>query len=377
MAKINPQNNNGSILIRFSHKKNRHSFTPIPGGQWESESDRKMAAAIANQIELDIKTGHFDDSLDKYRQGMKGVQTGIEKINQDLKQMRQNQAKPDLLELWERFTAYKAKFLSPSTIKTDYQRRIKNCLVQLPTTDLNDAVIIRDWIMENKPQSQAKKIITMIAACCDWGIESELLEINPFLGMAKRIGSKKSQKTEDINPFTKEERDRIIEAFENSKQYSHYAPLVKFLFFTGCRPSEALAVTWKDLRGNILTFNKAFVDGTLQKGLKTQDKRIIKLTQKTLDGLEDLNRNTSLIFPSKSGKYIDWHNFTNRAWENILLSLEDIEYRSPYKCRHTFITLQSKEGKNSADIASYVGNSTGMIDSRYRGHSRILVMSEI
>jgi integrase len=43
----------------------------------------------------------------------------------------------------------------------------------------------------------------------------------------------------------------IIEAFE--RDFPFYAPLVKFCFFTGCRPSEAIAVEWKDLRGKRLT----------------------------------------------------------------------------------------------------------------------------
>jgi len=35
----------------------------------------------------------------------------------------------------------------------------------------------------------------------------------------------------DINPFTREERDAIIKAFQNSKYYSYYTLYVKFLFY--------------------------------------------------------------------------------------------------------------------------------------------------
>ncbi|MEH1868703.1 MAG: hypothetical protein V7K69_27415 [Nostoc sp.] len=51
--------------------------------------------------------------------------------------------------------------------------------------------------------------------------------------MAKDIQIPKSESAEyEINPFTKEERDIIIQAFEESKLYNYYAPLVKLLFFT-------------------------------------------------------------------------------------------------------------------------------------------------
>jgi hypothetical protein len=46
--------------------------------------------------------------------------------------------------------------------------------------------------------------------------------------------------SEDVNPFTKEERDRIITAFETDRYYHHYTNYVRFLFFTGCCPSEAI-----------------------------------------------------------------------------------------------------------------------------------------
>jgi integrase len=66
--------------------------------------------------------------------------------------------------------------------------------------------------------------------------------------MAKDIQLPKSENADyDINPFTREERDVIIRRFEESNHYSYYAPLVKLLFFTGCRPSEAIALQWKHI----------------------------------------------------------------------------------------------------------------------------------
>ncbi len=88
--------------------------------------------------------------------------------------------------------------------------------------------------------------MTNINVCCEWGVKSKLIELNPFQGMAKDIHIPPSETTEyEINPFTKEERDAIIQAFAESKLYSYYTPLVKLLFFTGCRPSEAISLQWK------------------------------------------------------------------------------------------------------------------------------------
>ena len=57
---------------------------------------------------------------------------------------------------------------------------------------------------------------------------------------------------QDINPFTKEERDLIINTFAGDRYYSHYTSYIRFLFFTGCRPSEAIALKWKHITNSVI-----------------------------------------------------------------------------------------------------------------------------
>jgi len=73
----------------------------------------------------------------------------------------------------------------------------------------------------------------------------------------------------------------------------------------------------------------------------------------------------TLVFPSPDGKFIDWHNFTNRAWKAILKSLPNIEYRNPYPTHHTFCSLCREADIASIQIAKWVGNSAQMIDRVY------------
>jgi integrase len=72
--------------------------------------------------------------------------------------------------------------------------------------------------------------------------------------MASEIKSNKAGKTSRM-PFSKEERDAIINAFKNNTYsskfaptpHSYYAPYIQFLFYTGCRPEEAIALQWKHI----------------------------------------------------------------------------------------------------------------------------------
>ena len=168
-------------------------------------------------------------------------------------------------------------------------------------------------------------------------------------------------------------RHSIIEAFKGNRYYSHYAPLVEFLFFTGCRPSEAIALQWKHINHTAITFEQAVIyngkELVLKNGLKTQQSRRFPINAQLARLLKTIKPETCkldvLVFPSPDGKYVDWHNFTNRAWKSVLKSLVNVEYRNPYQTRHTFCSLCREADIPSIQLAKWVGNSAQMIDRVY------------
>lgn len=354
--KIKPTNNNGSILLRFSYNGQRYAFNPIKGGDYENQKDLAKATAIGKQIKSDIELGEFDQSLAKYG--------WLKKIKPSL----------DLQKLWDKYRKFKEAFLSPSTLEVDFDRRVGNCLSLLPSVNLEDSIKIRDWLIQNKTPDQAKRILVQLNACCNWGVESGLICENPFEKINKRIIVEKSE--DDINPFTLKERDTIINAFRESKYYNFYLPLVQFIFYTGCRPCEAVPLEWSDIKANVIIFNKTYVEQKKQFRLKTQKKRVIKVNSQVKDIIQSVTplASNNLIFPSKEQKYLDWHNFCNRAWRKILESLPEIEYRNPYQMRHTFITLALQKGVPIVDLAKHCGNSPKIILDKYAGITRDFVM---
>lgn len=192
--------------------------------------------------------------------------------------------------------------------------------------------------------------------------------------MATEIKEPATEDDEDVNPFSREERDRVIEAFKANRYYRHYVPLIEFLFFTGCRPSEALALEWQHISSSVILFEQALVNGrkrklTVKKGLKTQERRKFPINSQVAKILQSIKpakcSPNSLVFPSPKGSFIDWHNFTNRGWKTILDSLPEVEYRKPYQTRHTFCSLCREAGIASIQIAKWVGNSAEMIDRVY------------
>lgn len=370
-------NNNGGIRIQFWVDGTRYSLTPIKGGRYDSALDLALANEKAEQILRDIKTNQFDPTLDRYRSGIRKMAEAAKESSKRLEKLARVTAEVDLKTLWERYQQFKKPLVSPTTYKTDFVRRVGGAIAVMPTTNLRDAIAIRDWLLHHKTPKQARKILTQLNAAATWGSEVGLIESNPFEGLAKRI---RVDVEGEITPFTASERDQIIEAFSGRGVYFH---LVRFLFFSGCRPSEAIALRVSDRKRDKLTFRRSYVDGQLINRLKTQKSRTITLNEQLAPMVEEaiaaiVSPNPDgLLFPSAQGNFIDWHNFTNRTWRSVLAGLTDIEYRNPYQTRHTFITEALRAGADVADVAKHCGNSAKVIWQNYVGANRDFQMPEI
>ncbi len=347
-------------------------------GLADTPENREIASAKAQQIESDIAFEQFDPTLAKYR-----PQSYLQLLDP-----AQDTSKPKtLIELWEMYVEYKTTVqkVAVSTLKNTY-KAVASHIQKLPTQSLEDTPAIGDYFVSNLKPDTAKKYLANISACCDWAVECGHISSNPFLGIANQIKSTPKQ-VEDIKPFTKEEKEAIIAAFEKAPYYSHYAPYVKFLFFTGCRTAEAIGLRWKHISPDCkkITFCESYVRGT-RKGTKTGKSRILPCNNQLQEFLKSIKPKDcdpeALVFPSPEGKEIDDHNFLCRAWkgyknrhghqiDGVVTQLVKqgivSEYRSQYNTRHTFITQCLEAGVTVAQVAKWVGNSPSVIMKHYAG----------
>jgi integrase len=227
--------------------------------------------------------------------------------------------------------------------------------------------------------------LQQLSACSNWAVKQGLMTINPFEGMATEIKLPKSAKSKKVEAFTQEEAQQIIEAFRNNTccpkrsntKHSHYADFVDFLFASGCRHSEVIALQWKHISNDCksITLERAVVEGedgrVCKQGLKTQAQRILPTSKRIQALLENIKSNNpdkfnpdNLVFPSPEGTWIDLHNFCQRQWKVVLNGL-GIPYRKPYSTRHTLITYALQQGLDVKDVAVLVGNSPQIIYQRY------------
>jgi integrase len=254
------KNSHGSLSITFTPKGDKRKYLSL--GLPDSDRNRQYAEMICKIIYNDILANAFDPTLAKYKRHTNN-KTPEPEADVGL----------TLRELWDRYTDYKRPQLSQTTIAVDFDR-VSQYIDKFPAKSLDEAVLIRDWLLSNTMPDQAKRVLKQLTTCGKWGVRSKLAESNPFAGMAADIATGKGDDEADIDPFSPEERDNLIAYFYAQK--SHYATLIEFLFRTGCRPSEAIGLEYGHIAEGYqsITFQQAVTMSEnglkLKQGLKTQ-----------------------------------------------------------------------------------------------------------
>jgi integrase len=320
----------------------------------DTVAGRTVAARILAEIQLDIYNGELDFTLAKYK--------------------RNSQIKNRTIHgLWCQYVEYKKPNLKVSTL--DYYQRIVGRKLEGCPYGISQSLEVRRWLLDRTTARFTGRILNHFCTAVDWAIRHGVIDLvkNPYLGMGKDF--KPNAKPPGANAFSADERDKILDAFLRSDHYEHYYPFVYFLFLTGCRPSEAIGLRWRDISddfslinfsGSIALVNSKHVR---MEGSKTNRVRSFPINTELRDLLEAIAKDAKpdrLIFPSRTDptKPIDYINFSHRAWAKVVPAIVNRK-TTPYSCRDTFITLQVAEGIPLSVVAKWVDNSPRMIGERY------------
>jgi integrase len=277
-------------------------------------------------------------------------------------------------ELFKRFTAHKLREgnISEHTASARY-RNIQLTLkthLDKPVSEIgfHSAEALSDLFAKTLSPQVSKAQLTLLKACWSWGVgKYQVAERNPFEGFNGRF---KSIPKKAIEPFTRDEVKAIISGFKNSEKYTHYTDFVTFLFGTGCRLGEVVALTWADIKPNYsAVFIGKSTTGKFQNPTtKTGKARNVLLSQSIATMLKARSlainpKDTDLIFLEKDRGSIDNRVFLNR-WKKVLASA-GVKYRKPYSTRHTAISHALENGANPIDVAGQCGHDVGTLFEFY------------
>jgi integrase len=347
----------GRVLIRLPRNWYDGQLKNISLGLPDSAANIAFGANIANQINSDYSLGQFDRSLAKYKP--KSVSLA-EPVVVSL----------TVSDLWEKYCQYKATSWKVKTI--DYYRRLGVYVDRMPDRWENP-LAIREWLLANTTQNIAARVLKTLQTVLDWAIRCRLIseQRNPYMGMGAELLGKR-QPPPPANAFSVAEVAQILHTFSHSERWSYYAPFVHFLLLTGCRPSEAVGLTWGQIATDFSTirFDRSVVKVDRKYEInhlsKTNRSRLFPCSRDLVILLAELQpaAQGELVFPSPAGKYLDYEHLAHRPWVTLVFPIVQ-RHTTPYSCRDTFITNEIALGKPAAIIAKWVDNSIKMIEGKY------------
>jgi integrase len=173
----------------------------------------------------------------------------------------------------------------------------------------------------------------------------------------------------DPDPFTVEERDKIC-AWFSQRHAGRFHPFVTTLFFTGMRPSEAVALRVADID---LTRNKIKISKS--RYLKYEAPTKTRGSERTVaikPELAEIIRGaipmdaspTDYVFRALRGGPINQSEWPKDHWKRCLSEL-GIRWRKFYATRHAFISHTLSAGADLLAVAKYCGTSVQVIERSY------------
>jgi len=201
---------------------------------------------------------------------------------------------------------------------------------------------------------------------------------NPMIGIENRPTIKKLP-----DPLSNDERGRILEDMATQYDERVFAYFL-WMFYSGMRPEEAIALRWSDINWENQTIRvrrvRTFRGQDEREGSKTDEEREVALMPQAIQALKIMSQYTFHL-KTKRQKDADetadifqnpvtdkhWHDERSQRdhyWKPTLNRL-GIRWRRPYNTRHTFATAALMGGVTPAYIARQLGHDVKVLLEKY------------
>ena len=147
---------------------------------------------------------------------------------------------------------------------------------------------------------------------------------------------------------------------------STFGPMVVFAAATGLRPSELFALEHRDVdrAACVVQIRRAYANERIKHPKTRLSGRAVALQAIALEALDWLRPlpESTLLFPSSRGAYVDFRNFTRRHWKPAQRAVGIEPPRDLYDLRHTYATFALRAGVPVFALSRFMGTSIAMID---------------
>jgi integrase len=200
----------------------------------------------------------------------------------------------------------------------------------------------------------------------------KVINLNPFSELPPKFWPPIER--QKINPFTDQERDRIILYYLRNRSLREYV-FVHFRFWSGTRPSEAVALKW-----GCVDLERCTAEIILSRYLGDENKTKTRASERTIELLPEVVENLKKIKPenvdpdehvflNSQERVLRQEEFTKTSFNAVLQALK-IKRKPFYNLRHTCISTDLAQSTNPQWICDRTGTSLEMIKKSYGKYSR-------
>ena len=181
------------------------------------------------------------------------------------------------------------------------------------------------------------------------------------------------------DPMSMDERDSILADMLNRYDARVHAYFL-WMFYTGMRPEEAIALRWSDIdwtREVVRVQRVRTFKGSERDGSKTHTERDVDLVPDAVEALKTMKAHTFMLRGKDEDQSADifQNPVTGRAWHDERSQRDNywrptlkrlgIRWRKPYNTRHTYATVALMAAVPPAYIAAQLGHSVKMLLDKY------------
>ena len=198
-------------------------------------------------------------------------------------------------------------------------------------------------------------------------LENKYISENPV----QFIKNKKVQ-VDVPDPFSRAEMNVLLSWLDkNLEDKDHfYYWYYEMAFWSGCRPSELIALRWSDIDwfNGTMRINKSRVRGYEKNVTKTHTVREVYLNERSthaLKAIKDLKLSSDyiMICPETNAPFFNEKPPRLRIIEAMKSCM--IRHRPAYNARHTYATMMLMDGLNPVFVSNQMGHSLQMMMKRY------------
>lgn len=231
--------------------------------------------------------------------------------------------------------------------------------------------MIRDIIadIDFKTDKTFNNCLVPLRGVFDKAIELKL--ITPAENPMALIKNKKIQSALP-DPFTRDEMNALLKWLDDNLEGGarFYYWYFEVAFWTGCRPSELLALRWKDVDwfNNSIVINKSRVRGVEKQVTKTHNVREVYLndrSKRAFEMLQGMKLSSIYVMICPETKLPFYSEKPSRVRLVEAMKEMRVRHRPAYNARHTYATMLLMADVNPVFVANQLGHSLQMLIKRY------------